>query len=198
MLEWLTYDGDATCSLTRTLNLDAAGVTVNAQGAIVIDRTMRTAVPHIYAAGDCTDQPQYAYGAVSPQDGCFDSLVLPHVNGTCMQIFMNEIAGRYPTENIVMIVDGAGWHCKADFNFPRNLRLLFLPLPAFAGDRLYSPELNPQEHLWDELREKDFHNRAFDSLDTLEDHLVSGLRHLETHPHTVKSITGWDWIKELE
>ena len=29
----------------------------------------------------------YAYGAVSPQDGCFDSLVLPHGNSDCMQIF---------------------------------------------------------------------------------------------------------------
>ncbi|EEC0071798.1 hypothetical protein GJX39_24490, partial [Salmonella enterica] len=39
---------------TRSLALDAAGVTVNAQGAIVIDKGMRTSTPHIYAAGDCT------------------------------------------------------------------------------------------------------------------------------------------------
>src|SRR3990167_8600590 len=38
---------------TRSLALDAAGVTVNAQGAIVIDKGMRTSPPHIYAAGDC-------------------------------------------------------------------------------------------------------------------------------------------------
>ena len=25
----------------------------------------------------------------------------------------------------------------------------------------YSPELNPQEHLWDEIREKEFPNRVF-------------------------------------
>ena len=36
---------------TRSLALDAAGVTVNAQGAIVIDKGMRTSTPHIYAAG---------------------------------------------------------------------------------------------------------------------------------------------------
>jgi len=133
-----------------------------------------------------THQYTYAYGAVSPLDGRFDSLVLPHVNSTCMQLFMNEIAARYPAENIVMIVDGAGWHRKTDFKLPRNLRLLLLPP--------YSPELNPQEHLWDELREKYFHNHVFESLDALEDHLVTGLRHLETQPETVKSITGWDWI----
>lgn len=34
-----------------------------------------------------TQQYTYAYGAVSPADGRFDSLVLPHVNGECMRGF---------------------------------------------------------------------------------------------------------------
>ena len=42
-----------------------------------------------------TQQYTYAYGAVSPQDGHFDSLVLPHVNSLCMQLFMTEVASRY-------------------------------------------------------------------------------------------------------
>ena len=50
---------------TRGLALEAAGVTVNGQGAIVIDKTMRTSSPHIYAAGDCTDQPQFVYVAAA-------------------------------------------------------------------------------------------------------------------------------------
>ena len=50
---------------TRALDLEAAGVTVNAQGAIVIDNGMRTSTPHIYAAGDCTDQPQFVYVAAA-------------------------------------------------------------------------------------------------------------------------------------
>ena len=50
---------------TRGLNLEAAGVTFNAQGAIVIDKGMRTSNPHIYAAGDCTDQPQFVYVAAA-------------------------------------------------------------------------------------------------------------------------------------
>ncbi|WP_152537227.1 transposase [Acidithiobacillus thiooxidans] len=74
-----------------------------------------------------------------------------------------------------MIMDGAGWHKSHHLQLAENLRLLFLPP--------YSPELNPQEHLWDELREKYFHNRAFDSLVALEDQLVVGLRALrETIP----------------
>lgn len=50
---------------TRSLALDAAGVTINAQGAIVIDKGMRTSSPNIYAAGDCTDQPQFVYVAAA-------------------------------------------------------------------------------------------------------------------------------------
>ncbi|GCB05261.1 mercury(II) reductase [Ralstonia sp. SET104] len=50
---------------TRDLNLEAAGVNVNAQGAIVIDPGMRTSSPDIYAAGDCTDQPQFVYVAAA-------------------------------------------------------------------------------------------------------------------------------------
>jgi len=50
---------------TRALNLEAAGVAVNAQGAIVIDKGMRTSAPNVYAAGDCTDQPQFVYVAAA-------------------------------------------------------------------------------------------------------------------------------------
>ncbi|MDG0854452.1 mercury(II) reductase [Roseateles puraquae] len=50
---------------TRTLNLEAAGVKVNPQGAIVIDQGMRTSSPGIFAAGDCTDQPQFVYVAAA-------------------------------------------------------------------------------------------------------------------------------------
>jgi transposase len=128
----------------------------------------------------------YAYAAVSPQDGKLDSLVLPEVNGQWMQEFLTEVASRYPQENIVMVLDGAGWHKSKSFAMPANLRLLFLPP--------YSPELNPQEHIWDELREKCFHNKTFDSLDLLEDHLVESLRVLEMQADTVKGIVHWDWI----
>jgi len=46
---------------TAALNLSAAGVATSAQGAIQIDAAMRTTAAHIFAAGDCTDQPQFVY-----------------------------------------------------------------------------------------------------------------------------------------
>ncbi|MBA3755643.1 MAG: transposase [Nitrosomonas sp.] len=65
------------------------------------------------------------------------------------------------------MLDGAGWHRSHTLKLPHNLRLLMLPP--------YSPELNPVQNLWDELREKSFHNRVFDSLDALENHLETAL-----------------------
>ena len=133
-----------------------------------------------------TQQYTYAYGAVSPVDGRFDSLILPQVNSACMRGFLDEIAARYPNENVIMVLDGAGWHKSKEIELAENVRTLFLPP--------YSPELNPQEHVWDELREKFFHNRAFDSLDALETHLEEALRSLESSPQRMRSIAGWDWI----
>ena len=133
-----------------------------------------------------THQYVYAYGAASIPQGNFDSLVLPHVNSDCMAIFLAEVAKRYPNDNIVMVLDGAGWHKSKSMTIPDNIRLLSLPP--------YSPELNPVEHLWDELREKFFHNKAFNSLDALEDQLQVGLRALENDMPRVKSIVAWDWI----
>jgi transposase len=87
---------------------------------------------------------------------------LPHVNTACMQLFLNEVSARHPDERIVMVIDGAGWHRSDALKAPENIYLLKLPP--------YAPELNPIEHVWDELREKFFHNRVFKSFDALQDH----------------------------
>jgi mercuric reductase len=50
---------------TRGLNLDGVGVTLDARGAIVVDDHMRTSSPNIFAAGDCTDRPQFVYVAAA-------------------------------------------------------------------------------------------------------------------------------------
>ncbi len=60
----------------------------------------------------------------------------------------------------------------------------------------YSPELNPAERLWDELREKEFTNKVFDSLDAAIAQLAHGLWRLEYSPEALQSLTGWQWILE--
>ncbi|RJP95669.1 MAG: hypothetical protein C4518_00880 [Desulfobacteraceae bacterium] len=90
----------------------------------------------------------YAYAAVSVVDGVFDTLILPHVNSDCMQIFLDEVSSRHPGDRIVMVLDGAGCHRAGTLMVPENMKLILLPP--------YAPELNQVEHLWDELREKCF------------------------------------------
>ncbi|MFZ3186166.1 MAG: mercury(II) reductase, partial [Pseudomonas sp.] len=48
---------------TQGMNLEAAGVTLDERGGIQIDPGMRTSATGIFAAGDCTDQPQFVYVA---------------------------------------------------------------------------------------------------------------------------------------
>lgn len=133
-----------------------------------------------------THEYTYAYGAVDVCSGELDSLILSHVNTECMQVFLNEVSARHPQALIVMVIDGAGWHRSDKLKAPANIFLLKLPP--------YAPELNPIEHVWDELREKFFHNRVFNSLDALEDHLELALKTLENSANTVNSIVSWLWI----
>jgi putative transposase len=128
----------------------------------------------------------YAFGAVSPLDGTLDSLVLPVVTAEAMSIFLEEVARRHPEEFILMFLDGAGWHRANDLIVPDNMRLEALPP--------YSPQLNPVEHIWDEIREKWFTNEVFDSLEAVEDRLVEALVALENDKELVASTTSFDWI----
>ena len=128
----------------------------------------------------------YAYAAVCPFDGTMDSLVLPVVNSAAMTVYLEEISKRHSDKFILMFLDGAGWHREGELKIPANIRLA--PIPA------YSPELNPCEHIWDELREKWFHNIAFDSMGAVEDRLVDGLVALENDKPLVQSTTGFSWI----
>lgn len=68
-----------------------------------------------------------------------------------------------------------------------NIRLI--PQPA------YSPKLNPVEHIWDELREKYFHNRMFPSLALLIDALCQGLNALSDDAERLRSLTGFPHLK---
>jgi transposase len=96
------------------------------------------------------------------------------------------VGQRHPHEHIVLVLDGAGWHTGGELPPPPNMRLLSLPP--------YAAELNPVEHLRDEWREKRFHNRTFDSLDALEDHLEIALRDFEQDAPRIQSIVAWPRI----
>jgi transposase len=59
----------------------------------------------------------------------------------------------------------------------------------FIYQPAYSPELNPVEHIWDEIREKYFYNRHYKSLDKVTENLCDGLIELESDPQHIQSMT---------
>jgi len=132
-------------------------------------------------------QYTYTFAAIEPATGQSVSLVLPWVNGDTMSLFLAEMSQRYPSEHLVVVLDGAGWHKSKELVVPEHMTLVFLPP--------YSPELNPVEQLWKLLRGKYFANRLFESMDILEDKLQEALRWVESAWETVKSFSLYSWIQ---
>lgn len=128
----------------------------------------------------------YVYAAASPHDGSMVSLILPVANTEAMSIFLAEVASRYPDEKILMVMDQASWHRAHELVIPENVKLTWLPP--------YSPQCNPVENIWDEIREKWFPNKVFQSLDAVEDTLIDALVTLENDQKRIQGITGFDWI----
>lgn len=85
-----------------------------------------------------------------------------------------------------MICDGAPCHSEGALNLPENMKIVSLPP--------YSPELNPAENGWDDMREKFFKNTVFDSLEAVKNQLVTACRFYEDNPQIIQSIAGWNWI----
>lgn len=52
-------------SNTEKLNLEASGIDTHPNGAIKVNSHMQTSVEHVYAAGDCSDMPQFVYVAAA-------------------------------------------------------------------------------------------------------------------------------------
>lgn len=129
----------------------------------------------------------YAFAALSPFDGELVSLLLPWTNTEMMSLFLGEASRRYPNEQVVMIMDQAGWHKAKRLNIPDNITLQWLPP--------YSPELNPVEHLWDDIREKWFSNRVFKTLNAVELQLLKALQHYLSSPSELSSLTIFPWMK---
>jgi transposase len=131
-------------------------------------------------------QYTYAYAALSPNDGMMDSFILPDMYTDTLSLFLEQVAHRHQKEFIVMVLDGAPCHRSGTLVVPENLRLVEQPS--------YSPELNPVEHLWEEIREKWFANKTFDSMSAVIDMLITSLRSLEQSPQRIRSLAGFNWI----
>lgn len=131
----------------------------------------------------------YVYGGVSPLEGQLDWSLTEKMNTTNMSAFLSQVSQAHSQEFIVMVVDGASSHKAKELVVPENIRLI--PLPG------YSPELNPQEHIWDEVREKAFPNLVLDQMALVVERLKHGMGSLAADAQRVRGITAWPWIVSL-
>lgn len=129
----------------------------------------------------------YVFAAVCARLGRLTSLILPAANTEMMNMFLAHVAREFAAYFVILLVDRAGWHTTPRLLVPENIRLL--PQPA------RSPELNPAEHIWEELREKELANRSFPALRPLENALCEGLTHLAIDPERVRSLTDFPYMR---
>ena len=129
---------------------------------------------------------RYFYAAIGPQGGTLHWMVTEKMNTENMSVFLMRVAEAHIDRHVVMVVDGASSHRAKALEVPDNMSLIRLPP--------YSPELNPTEILWHELREKRCANRVFESLDAVCSEVLVGLQEFASHSKAVTRLSGWPWI----
>jgi transposase len=123
----------------------------------------------------------YAYSALSPQTGDCYSMISPYCNTEAMNVFLQELSTYYYNYRIIIILDKAGWHISQSLKIADNIKLLHL--------NPYSPEQNPVELLWREIRRKYFHNTIFANLDEVENTLQIALANYYQHKQDVLKLS---------
>ena len=128
----------------------------------------------------------YLFGAVCPARDLGCALVLPRCDTAAMTLFLAELSGHVaPGAHAVLVLDRAGWHGARDLRWPANLTPL--PLPA------YSPELNPQERVWEFLRQHYLALRRFLDHVALLDACQDAWRRFIGTPGRVRSLCSYPW-----
>jgi transposase len=126
-------------------------------------------------------------GAVCPNDGELFSLIVPHTDKEVFQVFLDEFA--FATKHhhdagmgVVLILDNASWHKSSSLNW-HHIKPEFLPP--------YSPDLNPIEQLWREIKSYWLPNYFTKCENTLVTKVWEILTRLMKIPEQVASITSF-------
>ena len=128
-------------------------------------------------------QSYYLYGAVEPQTGKRFLLERSSLDSDGFQDFLDGFADRFSDSLNVLVLDNGQFHKAKNLSIPKNVQLLFLPP--------YSPELNPIERLWQDLKGYvAFH--LHESLSALKQEVRAKL---DTYTdEVVASLTGYEYL----
>ena len=132
-------------------------------------------------------QSYYLYGAVEPQTGERFFLERKSLDSDGFQNFLDGFSDRFSESLNVLVLDNGQFHKAKKLTIPENTRLLFLPP--------YSPELNPIERFWQDLKDDLKDHVAFhlhESLSALKQKVRSKL---DTYTDdAVASLTGYEYL----
>ncbi len=128
----------------------------------------------------------YIFGAICPEQGKGAGLILPWCNTEAMNLHLAAISAEVATgRHAALLLDQAGWHLSQRLVVPDNITIG--PLPAKC------PELNPQENIWQFMRDNWLSNRVFTCYDNLVDHCSHAWNKLTDQPWKIMSIGLRNW-----
>jgi hypothetical protein len=127
-------------------------------------------------------QAFYLYGIVDPKTGDSFFYEFSHLDSICFEPFLKLVSEAFPTHLNLIQVDNAPAH-TADLEIPENIALLFQPP--------HSPELNPIERVWQDIK-VDLKEEIFETLDTLREAVREVLGYLA--PEWIASLSGYPHI----
>jgi hypothetical protein len=124
----------------------------------------------------------YLFGAICPARGVGAAWVVDKANIWSMNLHLQEISKQIADgAQAVVVIDGAGWHqIGGRLVVPDNISLLYLPP--------YSPELNPQENVWQYLRQNYLANRVYDDYEAIVEACCNAWNALIEQPDRIRSI----------
>jgi len=128
----------------------------------------------------------WLYGAVEPLTGEALFLEMPALDAACFQAYLDELSLAYPDTLNLLVIDGAPAHVAKRLQVPENVLLVRLPP--------YSPELNPIERLWQDLR-KWLSSALPADLAALKERVATILRNYSNE--TLASITGYEYLRNI-
>ena len=119
-------------------------------------------------------------GAVRPNDGRFVAWLISTGNSQTVQVFLNELQTQVNhRKRNILILDNASFHHAKELKFG-VLEPWYLPP--------YSPELNPIEELWLQLKKRFFVGWFPTSAEALEERVIEALNHYDEQPTFIKSV----------
>lgn len=134
--------------------------------------------------------PRYEYfwlfAAVEPLGGASLELEMPALDVPCVQAFLDAFAACYPESLNLLLWDGAPAHIAHALVIPPNGVLIQLPA--------YSPELNPVERLWEDLRYR-LGSELPSSLAALKEHAAELIRAYS--PQQLASLCGYEYLLQI-